>query len=274
MSLARRIVHAYDHTQFASVHHERFYEHSGFSNFGYWLPHTQNGKQAAEELLLHLLKRIPAISPSNILDIACGQGGSTRFLCQRFPKASVIGTNLSPKQIQNARKNAPEAAFVEMDAARLSFADQSFDLIVCIEAAFHFNTREDFLRHALRVLRPGGFVVLSDMLTRLEAFDHALRRLGFPLLIPEGNALALRDYPALLQRLGFCDIQVEDAREFTFKPYRKRFLQSCLKNLGDRSLWPGIFFDPIQIPLLLPWLEYHNLWLDAYALVWAGRPAL
>ncbi len=275
MSLSRRILHAYDDTQFASLHHELFYEYSGFSNFGYWLPHTRSGKDAAIELLRQLLAPLGNISPTHILDVACGEGGSTRFLGEQYPNASITAINLSPKQLSAAKRKhqCPNALYLEMDAARLSFPDSSFDLIVCAEAAFHFNTRKAFLSRAFLSLKPGGHLVLSDMLTRLESFDRFLRKAGFPLLIPEGNALSLDDYPGLLTSSGFVNIHIKDARAHTFEPYKKHFFNACIRNLSNRALWPRIFFDPIQIHTLAPWLLYHSLWLQAYPLVCAQRPA-
>ena len=48
----------------------------------------------------------------------------------------------------------------------LDFPKPQFDAVICVEAAFHFNTRDIFLREALRILKPRGSLVLSDMLFR------------------------------------------------------------------------------------------------------------
>jgi ubiquinone/menaquinone biosynthesis C-methylase UbiE len=61
-----------------------------------------------------------------------------------------------------------------MDAARLAFADAQFDAVICVEAAFHFDTRAAFLREALRVLKPAG------ALTSRPAREPHLGHCGLP----------------------------------------------------------------------------------------------
>ncbi len=269
--IAARIAGSYDRVQYASLHHQRFYEDSGYSNFGYWRPDTRSGRQAADNLVDALIDRVTP-APAAILDVACGQGGTTRRLCERFPTAAVTAINASARQLDAARATAPGARFALMDAARLELPDRAFDLVVCVEAAFHFDTRAAFLREARRVLRPGGWLVMTDALSRLPRFDALLRRLRLPVLVPAGNHQRLDDYGARIAGLGYDDVVVEDARAATFAPYARAFLRSCARNLADRSLWPRIFFDPIQVPLLAPWLAFHHVWLAAYPLVWARRP--
>jgi cyclopropane fatty-acyl-phospholipid synthase-like methyltransferase len=51
-----------------------------------------------------------------------------------------------------------------MDAANPDFAPDSFDQIISIEAAFHFNTRAQFIKNAYEILKPGGSITFTDIL--------------------------------------------------------------------------------------------------------------
>lgn len=138
-----------------------------FWNWGYWTPTTSSQDEACRNLMEILLYFIPNKS-GRIIDVACGRGGTTRYILNYYDPKNVTGINISPEQIAACRERIPHVTFEEMDAANLEFEDNSIDNIICVEAACHFNTREKFLKEALRVLKPGGRVSLTDPLLRRE----------------------------------------------------------------------------------------------------------
>jgi ubiquinone/menaquinone biosynthesis C-methylase UbiE len=83
-------------------------------------------------------------------------GATTQAIKTKWESTTVTGINISAMQVEHALKNAPTCQFHQMDATQLTFPDDSFDLILCVEAAFHFDTRKDFLREAFRTLKKRG----------------------------------------------------------------------------------------------------------------------
>lgn len=176
---------------------------SGFANYGLWEPGTTSAREACENLLQRLLAYLPE-PRGRVLDVACGLGATSRSLGRRFGPENVTGVNISETQLERCRLHAPGTSFLLMDATRLELPDASFDHVVCVEAAFHFDTREAFLRQALRVLKPGGWLLMSDIL-----HDRWAERLN-PLLVPANHLPGPEAYRRLLLRTGYRSVDVRD----------------------------------------------------------------
>jgi len=108
------------------------------------------------------LDRLP--SGTTLLDVGCGIGGSSRILAKDYG-FNVTGITISPQQVARATALTPAdvtAKFAVDDAMALSFPDASFDVVWSIEAGPHMPDKAVFARELLRVLKPGGTLVVAD----------------------------------------------------------------------------------------------------------------
>ncbi|MEO1401629.1 MAG: class I SAM-dependent methyltransferase [Cyanobacteria bacterium J06635_1] len=97
-----------------------------------------------------------------VLDLCCGSGQTTQFLVQRSDH--VTGLDASPKSIQRAKVNVPEADYVEGWAEEMPLADCQFD-VVHTSAAMHEMSPaqlQAIFREVGRVLKPGGYFLMVD----------------------------------------------------------------------------------------------------------------
>jgi MPBQ/MSBQ methyltransferase len=211
---------------------DEYYDHTGFYNCGYWTSATRNQREASENLVDVMLDMIPDKS-GHILDVACGTGASTRRLLRYYRPSEIIGINISEKQLATCRERLPGARFLCLDATDLRFPDRSVDNILCVQAVFLFDTREQFLREAYRVLKPGGCLALSDILMRSRQLASLM---GW---IPLENFVSdLHRYRSLYERCGFEDVRVVEARAQCWEAFRDRSLAFlCCKALKGELSW-------------------------------------
>jgi ubiquinone/menaquinone biosynthesis C-methylase UbiE len=203
----------YDTTMYSPTTKE-YYGATDFFNYGYWEPETQTQKQASANLMEKLLSFLPRRA-GTILDVACGKGETTKYLLRYFSPRQVTGINISKKQLDRCRRNAPGCRFLAMDATSMTFPDNSFDNVICVEAAFHFDTREAFLRQGFRVLKPGGYLVLSDILMKLWM------EVANPLRSAANFVSNLAEYGAIYRGVGFQSVKVVEATEPCWLEHRR-----------------------------------------------------
>ena len=155
---------------------------------------------------------------TTVLDVGCGIGGSSRILAQDYGFA-VTGITISPQQVKRAQELTPaelNVHFLVDDAMALSFPDASFDVVWSIEAGPHMPDKAVFALELLRVLKPGGVLVVADWNQRDDR-QHPLNfweRLVMRQLLDQWSHPAfasIEGFSALLAATGLVEAEVETA---------------------------------------------------------------
>jgi SAM-dependent methyltransferase len=118
-----------------------------------------------------------------VLDIGCGRGGAVSAIEQFFEPKSVCGVDLSPAAIAfcRATHRRDGMSFCVGDAERLSFDDESFDVVINIESSQTYPDIQAFYRQVFRVLAPGGHFLYTDAMSveRFAECGVSLQGTGF-----------------------------------------------------------------------------------------------
>jgi ubiquinone/menaquinone biosynthesis C-methylase UbiE len=108
------------------------------------------------------------------LDVGCGVGAAACEISKNSTM-DITGIDVDPKQIEAARARAvyPHLHFMVMDATKLQFHDAEFDIVATSMVTHHMPGWERAFSEMIRVLRPGGYLIYSDLiLPYWLAFDN------------------------------------------------------------------------------------------------------
>jgi SAM-dependent methyltransferase len=128
----------------------------------YDLLYQATGKDyAAEATTLHELIQHRSPHAASLLDVACGTGGHLVHLRQWY---EVVGVDLDPGMLDEARRRLPGVTLVEADMRRFSL-DRTFDSVTCLFSSIGYMGSEQDLDRAVATmvshLAPGGVFVMD-----------------------------------------------------------------------------------------------------------------
>src|SRR6185436_18728119 len=102
----------------------------------------------------------------SMLDVGCGVGHWGRLLLPLcHPEASLVGVDREVRSLEAAAQTARDAkrcSYRAADLAALPFPDGSFSLVTCQTVLIHVADVRAALAELLRVLAPGGLLLLAE----------------------------------------------------------------------------------------------------------------
>lgn len=136
-------------------------------HYGFWVSGVHRLKDAltAQNKILATLSSIR--SGQQVLDAGCGVGGTAVYLAKHYG-SHVQGVSLSNYQVGHCEEYARREGvksfcrFIHGDYHYLPFEDNTYDVVLFIESLCHSQNKEIALHEAIRVLRKGGYLVISD----------------------------------------------------------------------------------------------------------------
>lgn len=154
----------------------------------YWPENVRNYPRTRE----HVLSVLPDVEFESALDAGCGTGVCALSLSERANKVTAV--DISSGGLRVARELAqrfsrPNIDFVQANLLALPFPDESFDLVFSWGVIDHITDPYQALNELVRVLQPGGTLILTVYLkTNLTWVHESLRKMCLHLPTPARRA--------------------------------------------------------------------------------------
>lgn len=170
-----------------------------FMNFGYTSQHRSDHAHlelAPEDehhrfplqLYHHVAK---SIDWENVeaLEVSSGRGGGAHFIMRYFKPKSYTGVDFSTRAIDFCREHYKINGlhFQYGNAESLTFPDNSFDVVINVEASLYYPNITKFLEHVTRILKPNGYFLYTDLRyeEKVETWRSQLKNMGLKLIKEE-----------------------------------------------------------------------------------------
>ncbi|MFE3179504.1 SAM-dependent methyltransferase [Streptomyces violascens] len=193
-----------------------------------------------------------------VLDLGSGYGGPARHLAGEFG-CRVVALNISEGQNDRHRKTNAERGLdglIEVVAGSfqdIPFPAERFDVVWSQEAFCHSGDRERLLSEAVRVLKPGGVLVFTDLMAADSAPPGALRPVVARLGVEEFATPSF--YLRQLAALGLTHVEFDDRSDQLLTHYLR-----LTEETRSRATELSDVISPAYVESLL---ENLPLWVDA-----------
>lgn len=221
------------------IHFDRWAKAYDDGRISRWFRYTQ-------ELAISCLDLQPG---SRVLDVGCGTGFAVLRLASILPEGGASGIDVSREMIETAQAKVPavlkeKVEFRQASSANIPYTAAEFDHVLCTNSFHHYPDPLQALSQMVRVLKPGGQLVIFENAPNLSWYtwlwDHLLR------IIEKGHVryYSSVELGAMLSRAGFERVTLCHLRN-EFLRYGKLFASiqvwSCRKpvvtfgSAGDSS---------------------------------------
>jgi len=158
-----------------------------------------------------IINRIKVLPGSVVLDVGTGSGILIPFLKEAVgASGSIVALDLAEEMLKRAREKYGDEriSYVRGDISDALFADNSFDEIICNSCFPHVQDKKAAAREMLRVLKPGGRVIICHTVSR-EEMNAMHRSLGGVVgedMLPDDHEMQ-----SMFEQAGFANIEISNS---------------------------------------------------------------
>ncbi|MEA3454379.1 MAG: class I SAM-dependent methyltransferase, partial [Candidatus Caldatribacteriota bacterium] len=163
--------------------------------------HAKHGIEHVERLLRYVSLK----GNQSYLEVGCGNGHVCKHLARKY-HWKITGTDVDPEMIKFAKEDIddiPHIRFFEINATKMPFKDNEFDIVLSFGVMHHIGDWERALEEISRVLKPQGFFIFGELaysrftttifrplvknygVYTIDDLTHCLRRNNFEIIFKE-----------------------------------------------------------------------------------------
>lgn len=182
-----------------------------------------------------------------VLDLGCGGGVDVLLAAQRVgPAGKAYGLDMTDEMLALAEENKRKSGlanveFLKGDMENIPLPESSVDAVISNCVINLAADKDQVFREAFRVLRPGGRLAISDIVTRGE-IPEAVRRSVELWIGCLAGALDEADYRSRLARAGFVDVRLEPTRIYRVEDLRQLATAAGIDPVAVPDAAGGSFF--------------------------------
>ena len=170
-----------------------------------------------------------------VLDLGSGAGFDCFLAADKVgPEGKVIGVDMTAEMIEKARENAQKGGYKNVEfrlgeIENLPVADSVVDIIIS-NCVINLSTNKSrVFAEAFRVLKPGGRIMVSDIVLTEELPDFIKNNMSAYVSCISG-AIIKDAYLKAIKKAGFTDVKVFDEANFPIKYIISDDLENIIKN--------------------------------------------
>ncbi|MHA1503115.1 MAG: arsenite methyltransferase [Candidatus Heimdallarchaeota archaeon] len=174
-----------------------------------------------------------------VIDLGSGAGIDCFLAANKVgEKGKVIGVDMTSNMIDLARANAYKENYENVEfrlgeIEHLPIADNTADVIISNCVINLTSSKEQVFSEALRVLKPGGRLIVSDIMFAHE-IPAKVREIFKGTSGCVSRAVKKEDYMAIIQKVGFEDVEIID--QYTIKPQSRKKIDKKSKEASKVTL--------------------------------------